>query len=239
MTLFSPVLFYTIDTNECQAIPNICQGGTCVNKQGSYTCRCSSGYHFDGQQCVFGVGPGPTLAPLLCPDGLVQFGDSCIQQAVQPDYCPPRFTYNGVVCLWDGPSGGCSQGQFFDTNTNRCEQTPQPSLQCRDGYQLVDQLCVLQPGISPTSQTPLNPGQLRPNPNQPTKCNIGYYFDDASNQCISVSCPIEGYIFDGRQCVPIGGLQPTSPGGRTPKIPGQINTGGGGQGSGDGKLNSS
>ena len=35
------------DINECRIDPNICQGGLCVNTEGSFTCNCPDGLTLD------------------------------------------------------------------------------------------------------------------------------------------------------------------------------------------------
>ncbi|XP_072038061.1 fibrillin-2-like isoform X2 [Amphiura filiformis] len=219
----SPLTQTCEDVNECRTIQNLCQGGTCLNNEGSFTCGCPAGYHFDGIRCTFGQGPGPgpgpgPVVPVICPDGYVASGDTCLPQVIQPIFCPDGFTYNGVGCIWDSPAGTnpCQDGFYYDSNVNRCTQLPQPKEGCPVGYQLVDQVCLIQPGVGPT---PKGPGQLNPFPD---KCGEGFYYDQFTQQCKPSPCT-QGTIWDGVKCVPqIPGQIPGGPD-PTPKIPGQLN----------------
>lgn len=42
------------DLNECALIPNLCEGGECINTDGSFRCECTNGYVLDatGQRCI-------------------------------------------------------------------------------------------------------------------------------------------------------------------------------------------
>jgi hypothetical protein len=49
-------IFYFVDRNECDNVPNVCRnGGTCINNDGSYTCLCTQSW--TGPFCDIGRYP--------------------------------------------------------------------------------------------------------------------------------------------------------------------------------------
>jgi len=43
------------DVNECRENPQICQNGTCLNSDGSYSCICNEGFEADEYQRCIGM----------------------------------------------------------------------------------------------------------------------------------------------------------------------------------------
>lgn len=57
------------DLNECEMMPDACEGGDCINTDGSFRCECPSGYILDasGKKCV---DDNECLSnPLICGNG--------------------------------------------------------------------------------------------------------------------------------------------------------------------------
>ena len=51
--MFSYFIVFSIDTDECTAGTHRCDtNSTCINFDGSYTCKCNSGYNGDGFNCT-------------------------------------------------------------------------------------------------------------------------------------------------------------------------------------------
>ncbi|XP_064613090.1 signal peptide, CUB and EGF-like domain-containing protein 2 [Liolophura sinensis] len=111
------------DVNECRIKNGGCSQ-TCQNLQGSYRCRCRSGYALlsDGKSCK----------PLChgAPIGTCQNGGTC----VQPDVCACPTGFAAPRCddvnECNTNNGGCSQTCTNTHGSYRCS--------CEPGYGLVN-----------------------------------------------------------------------------------------------------
>lgn len=84
------------EINECQVTPNICgKYGTCINKVGSYTCRCKRGYEFWEGTCKR---RNPCRKTNIC-----GFGEVCKKLSIT--------TYQCV----------CARGYKYNRRTRECE----------------------------------------------------------------------------------------------------------------------
>jgi len=90
------------DINECEIMRGLCEGGTCVNTEGSFRCECPAGFKYDSEthKCV---------DIDECANGGACSGGTCINtEGGFECQCPPdwKLSSDGTYCISDLP-GRC------------------------------------------------------------------------------------------------------------------------------------
>lgn len=119
-----------VDINECSTA-GICGPGTCVNRTGSYTCRCNTGYQFNGTTCVDvnECDDGP------CGEGGVSCNNTPGSYTCN---CAPGYSFTGGTCvdIDECVTNPCGAGA--------CEEIDPPgyTCACEGGYEFNGTTCV-------------------------------------------------------------------------------------------------
>jgi MYXO-CTERM domain-containing protein len=118
------------DVDEC-ATRDICGPGTCMNRTGSYTCRCNSGYRFDGTTCV-DVNECSTSP---CGVGGVACNNSPGSYSCD---CAPGYMFDGTTCV------DIDECAIDPCGAGVCEEIDPPgyTCACEGGYEFDSTTCV-------------------------------------------------------------------------------------------------
>ncbi|KAJ8252437.1 hypothetical protein COCON_G00217490 [Conger conger] len=143
----NPITVIVEDIDECQELPGLCQGGTCINTFGSFYCQCPRGYVLnedtriceDVNECERpGIcGPGQCYNTIgnytcICPADYMQVngGNNCLD--MRKSLCYRKFYSDNSSCDGELASNMTKKMCCCSYNVGRawnhpCEQCPVPS----------------------------------------------------------------------------------------------------------------
>nr|CAB3245049.1 fibrillin-2 [Phallusia mammillata] len=122
------------DINECEIMPGLCEGGECVNTDGSFTCNCPQGYKYDTtmHRCV---DVDECRSSSVCTDGTCINEDGGFRCECAEDY---QLSDDGFHCISNRPgrcytaieSGMCANplGNLVRRTMCCCMQSGQETL---------------------------------------------------------------------------------------------------------------
>ncbi|XP_046720263.1 fibrillin-1 [Silurus meridionalis] len=161
---FNPITVILEDINECQELPGLCQGGTCINTFGSFFCECLKGFALNEETRVCedvnecekpGIcGPGQCYNTIgnytcICPPDYMQVngGNNCMdmrRSLCYRNYYMENSTCDGELTFNMTKKMCCCSYNIGRAWNKPCERCPTPStnefaILCgseRPGYQI-------------------------------------------------------------------------------------------------------
>lgn len=117
--LFSNLLSFPTDIDECRQTPSPCTTGHCENTQGSYSCACLTGYRLHGDTCT---DADECADPSQCP------GQECVnsQGSYKCVSCKPGFGLVNRRC-----TGRTQHGLYQHQYIGAMADSSSPSFLCR------------------------------------------------------------------------------------------------------------
>ncbi|MEM2863619.1 MAG: conjugal transfer protein TraN [Ignisphaera sp.] len=138
---------------------------------------CPSGGSLSGSQCI---------ATPICPPGTTLTSQGCYSQVCSIS-CPSGMSYNSNTQKCEStPQYSCPSGMTYNSSTRKCEAVPQFS--CPSGYSLQNNICIA--GASCPSGSSLNTVIDKCETSVVYQCPSGSTYDSTIKMCVaSPSCP--------------------------------------------------